>query len=117
MDFSKEAAEDWYQELKDTLDGVLHEKIVTVTFVKESTGLEREMICTLRKKHLPPVVDAAKTATPRKHNPDVCVVYDLEKEEWRSFRYDSVIGFKTIDGFYEPVDVHVSKVIFTPRFS
>lgn len=106
---------DAYAELKATLVNLLREGLVTVTFQKESTGSYRDMICTLAQRFLPDISEVAmKKASNRKPNPDVCVVYDMEREDWRSFRFDTVIQFKTIDGVYIPKDVRVSTVEFIP---
>ena len=55
------------------------------------------MRCTLRSDLIPaaPVVEGK---TPKKENPDVQAVWDIEKQAWRSFRFDSVntIIFETV---------------------
>ena len=58
-----------------------------VAFVKKN-GEERIMSCSrnldvIPKSHHP-------VGTSSKLSDDVCRVFDLEKQEWRSFRYDSV---------------------------
>lgn len=70
----------------------LHEGILNVKFTKVN-GDARVMKCTLKEDLLP---EAAKTKdetseTKRRHNPDVQAVWDLEKEAWRSFRFDSIV--------------------------
>ncbi len=67
----------------------LHEGIVNVTFIKKD-GTERKMRCTLKTDLLPHKEDTLK---PIHSNPDVQAVWDLDTEGWRSFRYDSIIGF------------------------
>lgn len=52
-------------------------------------GTTRHMKCTLNEDLLPPV-DPDKVSV-KKHNPDVLAVWDLEKEGWRSFRYDTLL--------------------------
>ncbi len=66
----------------------LHRGVVVVSFTK-TNGEMREMRCTLRSDLIPatPVVEGK---TPKKENPDVQAVWDLEKEAWRSFRFDSL---------------------------
>ena len=103
-----------YEELKASLRKELHEGVVTVTFVKESTGTTREMVCTLASRFLPQRSEVSTLKATRKTNPDACVVYDLQREDWRSFRYESVVEYKTIDGVFEPKDVRVTAVMFTP---
>lgn len=55
-----------------------------VTF-KKANGEIRDMHCTLLESLLPET-----TGAERKPNKDVMVVFDLEKEAWRSFRFDTV---------------------------
>lgn len=62
---------------------------VAVTFTK-ANGEERVMICSLNPDLLPPsevnvdhVFEDAETQT-------TFSVFDLEKQAWRSFRYDSI---------------------------
>lgn len=61
-------------------------KGVAVVVFKKTDGTIREMQCTLAEYLLPET-----KGTGRKPSKDVLVVFDLEKEEWRSFRIDSVI--------------------------
>jgi hypothetical protein len=78
------------QDLKEAL----RNNVVIVNFMKVS-GEQREMRCTLRPDMIPetPVVEGK---TPKKENPDVQAVWDLDKESWRSFRYDSLIDAKVL---------------------
>ena len=75
---------------------------MTVDFIKKD-GTQRKLHCTLRADLLPPQTDLEEAVQNKAVNPDVLAVWDLENEGWRSFRYDSVIGF-TI----EPDEYHVS---------
>lgn len=63
----------------------------TVVF-KKKDGTERTMLCTLN----PTMVKEyeKKTDREKKVNEDTCPVFDLDKQEWRSFRYDSVTEVK-----------------------
>lgn len=72
---------------KDVKDA-LHDGVVVVAFTK-TNGDTREMRCTLRSDMIPatPIVDGK---APKKENPDVQAVWDLDKGAWRSFRYDSL---------------------------
>lgn len=76
----------WQNEYLKT---ILHTGIAQVTFVKKD-GTERTMLCTLMPSELPQKEDTIKPKSP---NPDVLSVWDLEKKDWRSFRFDSIIGF------------------------
>lgn len=72
---------------REWLQGVLREHTVDLTFRKKDDTM-REMKCTLIESMLP--VIEKKTDRIRKENKDVLSVFDLEKNEWRSFRYDSI---------------------------
>ena len=78
---------------KDQVKKLLAVGVATVTFIKKD-GTVRVMQATLDPKNLP-VVEARVNATPRKENPDVVAVYDMEKNAWRSFRIDSVTSIET----------------------
>ena len=62
---------------------------VTVKF-KKSNGEEREMNCTLKEGIVVPY--QPKTDNTKKQNLEVLPVWDIDKKEWRSFRYDSIIS-------------------------
>jgi len=51
------------------------------------------MVCTLKPDLLPAQTDLEEAVQKKTPNPDVLAVWDLENQGWRSFRYDSVIGF------------------------
>ena len=70
---------------------VLSESVGTVIFTKKD-GTERKMICTT-STNLIPSESLTTSDNPRKPNPDVQTVWDLQKEAWRSFRWDSLIDF------------------------
>ena len=79
---------------KQTVKDALHCGVVVVNFIK-TNGEAREMRCTLRDDMIPaaPIVEGK---TPKKENPDVQAVWDLDKESWRSFRFDSLTSFQTV---------------------
>lgn len=64
---------------------------VTVTFTKKD-GTERVMECTTSPSLVPqePIAEDAAPKREKKVNEDVCPVYDLEAQHWKSFRWDSV---------------------------
>lgn len=64
-----------------------------LVFTKRN-GLRREMICTLNQVHIPTVQAETKG---KEKNPDVQAVYDLEANDWRSFRWDSIKNFEVIE--------------------
>lgn len=88
----KEVKAGWYNsatpEEQELFRNWLVEQLNIVrVFIKfnKKDGTEREMLCTLSEEA--PVYEKK---TERKPNPDTCFVFDVEKKEWRSFRYDSV---------------------------
>ena len=74
---------------KQTIKDALYTGKTVIAFTK-ANGETREMLCTLRPDLIPEQPVSESTKTPRKENPDVQAVWDLEKEAWRSFRFDSV---------------------------
>ena len=92
-----------YQEADDTGKAVIRDWVrsllqkdeITVTFVK-ADGTDREMRCTLNPEKLPPPpvatgpVDGIVKESKERKKPDEhsLRVFDLDKSEWRSFRFD-----------------------------
>jgi hypothetical protein len=74
------------------LKSELFKNIVNVDFIKKD-GTPRKLRCTLRPDLLPAQTDLEEAVQKKTPNPDVLAVWDLENEGWRSFRYDSIIGF------------------------
>ena len=77
------------------LKGVLQTGIANVTFLKKD-GSERKLLCTLLPSELPAQTDLEEAVQKKTPNPEVLAVWDLENEGWRSFRYDSVLGFSVL---------------------
>lgn len=67
----------------------LKEKIAEVTFEKVD-GSMRVLRCTLIDKYLPELKQADPDREPRKVNESTMLVWDLENDDWRSFRINSV---------------------------
>jgi hypothetical protein len=84
------ADEDW-NKLTEWLNGVLKQTPVTITFTKKD-GTERVMKCTLDPELLPKVEPKQITEDkkPRKESTTSMRVFDLEKNEWRSFTIKSI---------------------------
>lgn len=74
--------------MRDWVKGLLQERAVTVDFEK-ATGEFRSMKCTLNQD-LGAKYTVKENTTPKKANPDVCVVWDVNQAAWRSFRWDRV---------------------------
>jgi len=86
--------EDWsesdWDKFSNWLTGMLKiNETVTVTFTKKD-GTERVMNCTLKPELLPEAKPLAEGKTPRKESTTSIRVYDLEKQEWRSFTTKNV---------------------------
>jgi hypothetical protein len=77
------------QELREAL----HQNVVQVQFIK-ADGSMRIMQATLRESDLP---TQSESATPRVLSPQVCKVWDLDKQAWRSFRTDSVQSWQILN--------------------
>lgn len=79
------------QEWRDGLKANLKRGEATVEFTKLN-GQTRVMRCTLQEGVVPPYSEKGKqTKAP---SGDVLAVWDLEKNEWRAFRYDSVTSVR-----------------------
>jgi hypothetical protein len=78
---------DW-DKFSEWLKGMLHIGPATVTFTK-ADGTDRVMKCTLEEAKLPKV-EIKEGAKPRKESTTSMRVFDLEKNEWRSFTLKKV---------------------------
>jgi hypothetical protein len=85
------------KEQKEQLTTDLRECIVDVEFKKKSDGTIRELQCTQNWEALEENgwIDSLEDIdkSNKKTNPDVCVVFSMIEEGWRSFRWDSVISW------------------------
>ena len=75
--------------LKNWLNGMLKIERVTVTFTKQD-GSERTMKCTTNPMFISARLNKDVDLENKTLNEDVCTVFDLEINDWRSFRYQSV---------------------------
>jgi len=76
--------------MREDLKNNLRAKIGTVTFTK-ANGEERIMRCTLQESYLPKKT-GLEEAVAGNGPTDSLAVWDLDKDAWRSFRYDTVIS-------------------------
>lgn len=99
----QEADDAGKEQIRSWVRGLLTNSEINVTFTK-ADGTDREMLCTLDHSRIPasvakPVALTTSTApvdgivreskTPRKApDPHSLRVFDLEKKEWRSFRFE-----------------------------
>ena len=72
---------------KSWLKGLLSDGIVTVDFIKKD-GSARTMKCTLSESKIP--ASNAPKGSGKAKSEDALAVFDVEKQEWRSFRYDAI---------------------------
>jgi len=82
-DVSDEALE---LKVKNALSDDLSE--VRIKFTKKD-GTERDMLCTLAESKIP---EDKKPKSDTSITDEVLRVFDLEKQDWRSFRWDSIIS-------------------------
>jgi hypothetical protein len=87
----KTANEEDRQLFRDWLRGVLRNMDVKITFTKKD-GTNRIINCTLREGVVP--IYEKKTDNVRDVNSEVCPVFDIDKQEFRSFRFDSVTNIE-----------------------
>lgn len=76
------------EEEKNWLRSVLKDSVVTIKFTKKD-GDERVIKATLKEDLIPFDMIPKGTST-RKKSEESQSVFDVEKDEWRSFRWDSV---------------------------
>ncbi len=95
----------------DKLKELLKEGKVTVTFTKKD-GSHRVMVCTTNKDLVTYKTPDITNKSTRKENPNQIRVYDLEKNGWRSFNYDSVtnVSFPELVGV-DPVTKTISGIL------
>lgn len=75
------------EEQRGWLRNMLNEGVVGVLFTKKD-GTDREMNCTLNFDMIPQ--DAMPKNSGRSQPSDSLAVFDVDKAEWRSFRFDSI---------------------------
>jgi WYL_2, Sm-like SH3 beta-barrel fold len=78
----------------NSLTEQLHNGIVEITFDKVD-GTRRVMKCTLNQDYIRVHTESVeKSENTRKHKEGVLVVFDTEKNDWRSMRVDSIISYR-----------------------
>ena len=84
LPFTSDFEKNWFRTL-------LKETPVTIFFVKKD-GTERKMTCTLAESKIPQ--EKLPKNTGKAQSDDSQAVFDIEKQEWRSFRWDSMKKFE-----------------------
>ena len=75
------------KKFREWVKGILRRETATLTFQKKD-GTMRVMKASLREEDMPSY--EKQTERVRAVNDEVLSVVDLEKNEWRSFRFDSI---------------------------
>ena len=102
--YYEQSAEPEREEFRRFIKGILQDGSVLVEFIK-SDGTVRSMNCTLSAEHgaiyKDKLTEEAEVPVERAHilprvNNDVCKIWDIEQNAWRSFRWDRLkrIEFK-----------------------
>ena len=94
---------------KKWFSGLLKEIEVDLEFTK-ANGERRKMRCTLNEELIPE--DKKPKGSTRKSPEDTIAVFDLDKQDWRSFRYDSIIEFAGEMGEDMDYPSHPEPVLF-----
>lgn len=85
------------EEQKNKILEWLHEDAPIVVEFEKKDGTVREMKCTLHESFLPPMPEPDPDKPAKKKNPDIQVVWDIEKEAFRSFRWDTLLTAKKLN--------------------
>lgn len=87
------------QSLKDPIESALNEGLTIEVIFTKVDGTERKMLCTKNKEIISEryTPEERKTEREYKEPEGVARVFDLEKNDWRSFRYDSVKSYTILE--------------------
>ncbi len=92
------------KQFRDWLRSMLHLGLVNIEFAK-TDGTIRQMQCTLQAGAFEPPEKKTKKQPEevaekkeKKINDDVCSVWDVEKQSWRSFRFDHIMKIQMETG-------------------
>lgn len=85
------------QFVKNLLYPLLQHEILDIEFLK-ADGTVRRMKCTRAPDAYGAYIsfEQYERGFAKKANPDICRVWDIKKEGWRSFRFDSVISVAVV---------------------
>lgn len=92
MNSYSELPEEQQELFRIGVKSMLHGGAMVVNFVK-SDGTVRQLVGTLVDDMIPeakrPKIDPEKPS--KAPSTSACSVFDIEKQEWRSFKYDAII--------------------------
>ena len=83
---------------KQDIQSLLHKHILSIDFLKRDGSL-RNMTCTLREDVIKPYVKTTERV--KKPNEEVVSVWDIQKDEFRSFKLDSLLSYSVLKEGYE----------------
>jgi hypothetical protein len=83
-----------FVENRSTVIELLEQNVCSISFTKVKDGGTRKMKCTLKPSLLPARTEEVK----RQFNDETIRVFDLDLNEWRAFRVDSLLHIMTLDG-------------------
>ena len=86
-----EMSEKDQKEFQKWLRGVIVMHETTVVFTKKD-GTKRKLLCTLAEDKIPS--EKAPKNTGKAKSDEAIAVFDIESQDWRSFRWDSVKEIK-----------------------
>lgn len=79
------------------MNELLSKGTVKLVFRKRENNLLRVMICTLSPEYIPPEETGTYQKALMESGGAKYVVWDLEKNDWRSFYMDSVISYEPVE--------------------
>ena len=90
--------------IKEFTIDALHKGTVVVEFLK-ADGSVRKMTGTLDPLIISTYYTEPEVTKPRRVNEDVCKIFDLDNNKWRSFRWDRLQSvsapFATVDNIFQ----------------
>jgi hypothetical protein len=86
---------------RDYLLDLLQNNLCRIVFTKVSDGSKRIMYASLSTQYLPEVAEG-KEKVQKAASDAVIRVFDVEVQEWRSFRVDSLSSIKIVDSLPNP---------------
>lgn len=79
------------------MNELLAQGIVKLVFRKKENNLLRVMVCTLNEGYIPPEEIATYQKALVESGGAKYVVWDVEKNDWRSFYMNSVISYEPVE--------------------
>jgi len=80
----------------EQLRNLLRQNVLEITFVKKD-GTKRVMLASTNGLYLPERDQDEESTRTRTPNPEILTAFDLDKNAWRSMRFDSIETFIVTD--------------------